>query len=583
MGNTNLTLTINGTVRTGYLGSSTVNVHRQLGKTGTCDFTLDVNDNSGYFPSPLDLVTVTESGYTFFAGFIDTVAAVLQDGHGNKFVYQVSCVDWMGICDQRVVFQHFLGNGLAPLSNVIQAVTDNFLDGEGIDWHTAVIPVMTVPELNYIGQTVTEVFNDLARISGCIWWIDVDKNLHFNVPNLSTHHSSLTTDDGRYRPGLKVTRNRGNYRNVEYVISDKPLYYSRDETVTATAGLGQTIFPTEFPIIGGQFGVRKPEIKVNGVLTPIKQLNVDPGAATDWYWSLDFKNVVSGGGAQAVGTVVEIFYCTDPLNVVLVKDDSKIAMLAGLNGLSGRIEVGVQVAGASVDDAVAIGSGEIDKYGEFPITIEFERDELPPDVGQLVSVTLPEFGVTAADMVVQQVTSQSIDGVNIGHGTSFRSTIQLTSGQEQQEAYVQWFQQFILRTKKGEPIVKYEVGTFALGIGVGATLVTGDNGCNPLIVKQTGPIGLVRAVALTAPSGDIFQCDILKANESPAVSIFAAGQYVEIPIGSTDLVEFDLSDLIGVLPETLTAGDVLVPNVIKPNGAGVTIAIQWAVGKGALG
>jgi hypothetical protein len=578
-GDSNLSLWINGTRRDEFLLRGTCQVQRLVNKSASASFTLEVDGSGGYLPAPGDRVVINDGGKTFFAGIIDEVDAVLLDSTAYSFTYSISCIDWMALCDRRLVFQVFAA-GLKPVS-VVQLTTDNFLSLEGIDWHFTPRPPGTLPELTYSGATVAEVFNDLTRLTGYQWTIDFQRRLLFTPPTSGTVFAgySIATDNGKYRPGLMVKRSVGNYRNVQYVRSDELLIGSRHDTITSLAG--QVDFLTQFPVS------TKPIVKVDGVAVVVKQLHVDADALSGWYWTLNFTNVTNQAIPPGAGHTIDIYYTTFISNVVESLNNTQIAARRAATGLSGRIEQLEEFKNVALADAEAIADGLLRKYGAgLPVDVTFENDEFPPDPSMLLNVDLPAFGISSAQYLVSGVRSTSLAGTDLGKGTSFRSQVSLTSGEEQQADYTQWFGELVRRTKQGEPIIKYQTATWAMAVGTDATLVTGDNGANPHIVRQAGQLAMIKAIAAHAPAGDVFRCDILRSagGVGTPTSIFVAGKYVEIPVGSTKLVTLDLVDTTGLVPIQFAADDVLTINVLLAHGSAITVTVQWAVlEKGPLG
>lgn len=472
-------ITIAGSDVTRYLGRGSCQVTRQVAQRSSCQFVLNVRDGSGFVPQVDDSVVITDDGVTFFGGLVDQVDGILQQSTADAFQYTVTCTDWGSVCDRRIVFKDYtpfaaLGLPFPVLfiDTVIADLVATGLSGEGITTTNVDSGALIGTNLAYHGQTVRQVLDNLSQVTGCQWYIDFDKDLHFK-PLASAEvfpGYQVRTDNKNYRGGIKVTTARANYRNVQYVRSDK-IADSTTVFEAQTAIAGQTRFLLDFAPI------TTPTVELNGVPVTVKTLAVDALLGVDWYWWPPTQLLGAPNGLLLAGDVVAATYSAYANNVVSSEDSAQIAERAAASGGSGRFEELEEVKGADHDESQSIANGLLRKYSAdgYPLTIVLVNDMPPPEPGMLMVVNLPEFGIpTDRNLLVQQVQSQSLDDEDLGRGVSFRSTITLVDGEEQQTTAVQWFTNLVERTQQGQPVTPGGVAAAPTDAAVAAAAGFGE-------------------------------------------------------------------------------------------------------------
>ncbi len=181
-------LFLSGIDRTQYLSSVDQTFQIQSQTIGRWTATFDLYDATGSFAPVLgQTVLVLDFGRRVFAGCITQVVTDRFLSTADSIAYHVTAVDKSGICDHRVITgkvypaKDIYGNP-ADVAGVILDIVANFLNGEGIT--TSGVPNdgslgALESDLNFNFPTVTNAFDQIATLTGTVWWIDSFCVLYF--------------------------------------------------------------------------------------------------------------------------------------------------------------------------------------------------------------------------------------------------------------------------------------------------------------------------------------------------------------------------------------------------------------------
>jgi hypothetical protein len=407
-------------------------------------------------------------------------------------------------------------------------------------------------------QAVTQALDTLATDAGCVWFIDVNGDLHFTpLGSLATCPISITETSKNWR-AMTVTATLLGYRNKQYVISNLnatpgqagaggPLL-TETYTLPQTAAVGLNL-PTgsivlNFPaalIVG---------VKVNGISQPVyigsQPFNFQkswwyfpspylyaPNPLNDTSSVFPFPPVTSP--YPNPGDVVEVTYIPEAGSQnVSVASGSPLRPAGPGTGTcgSGTYENVAQVKNISaIADLDAIAANLLAAYGTVPTQIQFETDVPGAAVGQALYPNIPRFSLDGTIRFLITNVSGTSQGANLGYGTGFRWVIQATTGADLGNS-TKWFERLIARTEYPLPLDQRDWPTFILAPGSGS-LSAGTVALNPFIVGRTGSIVEVVAVAGTPPTGQDLLIDIRSANLGG--SIFGQGGPIVVPDGNATL------------------------------------------------
>lgn len=209
-------IVINGTSRGGYLSPSSIRYSRpQLGSRGTADFVLNVADESGYEPlvgEDCALYDVTLS-VRVFGGSIEQVVKE-RLGLSNAYRYTVSCTGNERKCDKRIIKARVYQNQTAKA--IFLDILSKELSGEAFTSGT-IDDGATISKIIFDGHTVSQAFDELASLSGFIWYSDPDSVLFFHAREIVTAPFTLTGADIRQKGSLKITVQRSDFRDRQYL------------------------------------------------------------------------------------------------------------------------------------------------------------------------------------------------------------------------------------------------------------------------------------------------------------------------------------------------------------------------------
>ena len=427
-----IVLTIAGADKTALLVATSLAVSDELNARNTCAFTLD--DPAGtYRPAIGAVVTVVDGGTTYFAGTIEEVQEVAWAG-GTTQTLTVTCVDYTQLCDRHLVAREFTSQTL------VQIVTDLVtlaLPGEGITYSATGTPVVTIDKAIFNYQTVAECLNELTDLVACSWYVDYSKVLR--VIARTTNLAAFNITDGSPQflaDSLTMTKTRGQYRNRQYVRAGQDLTSSRVESFKGDGT--RKAFTLNFPV------AKVPTVTVNAVSKTVGIRGVDTGK--DWYWNGGDPIMSQDDGAAALTTSDTLAVTYQGFFPIIVQSQSEkeIADRKTVEGGTGLYETIADEPTINTDDlANAKAAGLLRRYGVIPTVLTYQTDTGGLKAGQLQTVTLTRYGISAAEYLLEKVDLRDLDG------TDLRYTVTALSG----EALGGWHEFFRKLVKGGRKFV----------------------------------------------------------------------------------------------------------------------------------
>lgn len=588
---------------------------------GRATLTLDmfVGDGSGYVPLVGQTIRVQDQGVTVFAGCIDTVAADWENSGVSPtvVVFHITALDKTSICDRRIVTQA-PGNPYLTGADVVGVILDictNYLNGEGIG--TGDLPpagslgalTANLP-LNYC--TVTDAFNQIATLSGTVWWIDFFSNLHFSsFSELPEAPFSLTESAGTFRNAIGYTSLSGNgvtggYANTIYVVTNLNVLPGSGTSGSGGSSPGASGVTENYTWEQGNQGinilpngseyltVNLPvgsviSMTVNGVPQTVLSFDqVDGQISTGpddfgWIYVPGYNQVTPTLYPIPTGAVIVIEYVpgntTNASSVTVGEALVPTDATGGTFGTcgSGTFELAVQVQNISTqDDLNAIATAELAKRGGIPQYITFETDKAGLFVGQALSVNLPTIGVGGylGAPIILMITeiSATAEAQPLEYGSLFHWDVTAISNQDPGN-WVTYFADLISMASNPQPVLQYEQATWVLapsGSLNGGTVTT-----NPAYVSRTGLVVDLIVGAGTAPVNQNLTLTVKDA--TLGITLATA----TIPAGSTEQVVKAVpssSQLYVYALDTLTIEatySVTGPNPVAASN--VTATLRWTM------
>ncbi len=394
----NLNLMISGTARHPVPG--TFSVSGRLGSRTVCSFTL-IDHPPGAITAEVgaEVVATDASANRIFAGTIDSISET-HDLTDSVRTIDVNCVDYSQIADRYLVagaLTHWTAG------EIIRGVVEGFWrDGsilEDIDTsNVADGPEIEKAVFNYLPSS--QVFDELAELTGYVWYIDYEKNLYFIDSTMNAAPFGLTTTGGQWRD-LKISSTRDMYRNIQYIRAGMAETEERTDTVTTTSADQKLM---EFPFPVGTASA----ITEGGVPKTLGVKGITEGK--DYYWTYNSKFVEA---AVAPGNGVAIALTYNGLFPILLteRDDTEVTARRAIEGGTGAYSAiyddpQINVRGMATAKALAL----LRRYGKIPRTVTFQTDGAGLRPGQLLSIEIPAYGLSG-NYLIESVNLNDYGGV----------------------------------------------------------------------------------------------------------------------------------------------------------------------------
>ncbi len=570
-------------------------------------------------------VRIVEQGATLFAGCMDTIAVDREMPFASGvpiITYHCTALDKSSICDHRIVQGAMYPSGM-DVAAVIQNIVATFLNGEGITLQ-GVPPVggvlgLLTANVTFNYDTVTDAFNQLATISGSVWWIDPYGVLYFSVEaNLPLAPWDVTESAPIYNiPGTPMVTDSlsggsatSGYRNKQYVVSNL-------NTVpgSGTSGPGGPTGTTEtYTFANGQPGIIS--IYILGVLTPVAftvnlpigsvlSITVDgfpqtfyelsnysgqtPSGPNDYLWvwtagNTGVNNTVSGvpGGATIVIEYIPgSANGTSSSGAVVGTAISPISPMGAKLGTcgSGIFEEAEQVQNVStIEDLNALAQAYLNQSGNIPQILQFGTNKPGLAVGQQLSVLLPTLGIygtttsVPVNMIITQITGTASTGP-LDFGSWFQWQVTAVNNFDPQN-WITYLSRLIQRTQNPLPVLQVETASFVLGAG--ASLAGGNSLTNPYVVKRTGLVSELLAASSSPPVGQNLVLTINRNGQFIAQIVMPAGtlpnQLVTYTVPSSNQLYLFKNDILSVNASYQPVG-----GGPYTNASSVTLNIVWSM------
>jgi hypothetical protein len=391
---------------TGYYQSQTLEIQDEINARSTARFgmvdvtaTLTLEDGA-----PIEIYDY--SGNLIFGGFINYPRRINPLGTDALF-FDIEAIDQHEIADRYLVAEAFVSQ---TAGYIVNTILTNYLSADGVIVGNIeagiTLDVAKFPRAN----TVAEVLDNLAEICGFVWYIDFDKKLYFQERNATVAGFNLV--DNSAILNINVRNDRSKYRNRQYIRggqtpTDSPI---TGESPTPKPDGTTRTFVTRYPI------AQAPTIYINSVAVPTNQIGINgvDGQVTplQWYWSYG-SNTITQDTTQAVlstsDTITIDYIGLIPL-LVVVEDSNAIAQRATIENLSGVYESLETLPNVNdKQQALDIANGKLRKYTVIPRELTYQTFTNGLSAGQLQTVTLSKYGISAAEFLIDRVTIRDLD------------------------------------------------------------------------------------------------------------------------------------------------------------------------------
>lgn len=575
--------------RTDYLKINTGRISREINGRARFSGTLEELER-GYRPVKGNILEIVEDGSTVFKGHIRRLVERAHPGT-EALQYDVEALDFNAIPARRLVTAEFPSG--TSLYNIVAAVNSQFLANENITLNNVGNPGPTIDEaLRFYYETAASVFNRLSTVTGYVWWVDFDKDLHFHPVAVSpaplAPFSLTWSSDNWY--DFEVESSDEDYRNRQWERTEGGLKRTLSESDTLQTG--QTTFQTQ-AVIREVLG-----ITINGVAKTFLRLDPYvpdpvPGSGADFYYYFDGQGVFALDYVPVAGHIEVVTYRgIFSASIVPANDLTEQAARAIAEDGSGiweAIEEQRSIGGSNALLALAIG--RLRQFGSDASKPRFKTDESGLEPGQYIDIDMTPVHETDDVFTIERVDYDWVAAGSLADQRDFfRHTVQCTSV-EPFGLPTGYFEKLAEMARIGPPDGEAgttdpaddQKGDYEKAIWhIRGDIVAGDNGTNHHEILRDGiPY---EAYASTydgeptgaSPAGDC-EIDITHVDQDTAVetSIFTVAsplQVLVIPVGSqrSDDPNFPSPALV------FRKRDFLRLNVITPAGASnVQISVKY--------
>lgn len=137
--------------------------------------------------------------------------------------------------DYSFLFERYLINRTWTSKTLLQIVTDVVTDMADFDITVTNVqtgPTIAAYEASYV--SATKILNDLAAISGYVWWVDKSQNLYFAPKNTTFAPFAIDDQTGMFDE-MEIEVSDDEYRNKVTVVRDDGSVRTRSDTAEITS------------------------------------------------------------------------------------------------------------------------------------------------------------------------------------------------------------------------------------------------------------------------------------------------------------------------------------------------------------
>ena len=347
-----------------------------------------------YRPSVGANVILQSSAVIIWGGTVERVQEWQETRLPTVLFQNIEIVSYAQLLDRYLVAKAYDNK---TLREIIDDISKDELKSVNLNIENVQAgPLIEKAVWNY--QNATEVFNDLARITGYTWWVGIgpsaNKVLYFVASGTTEAPFILNSRDQII--SLSVTRERSDYRNIQYVRAGNDITDSRVESF---AGDGENrTFTLAFPVS------EITAMTVDDVPVTFGIRGVEEEGTKDFYYQVNNTGVSQDLNSTALSSieVLEVIYRGFFPLLVIIQDDAEIASRVVIEGGDGRYQnVEEQQDINSAAGAYDYGRGILRQKGLIPETIQFNTRINGLASGQILTVELPWANLSAGYLITK--------------------------------------------------------------------------------------------------------------------------------------------------------------------------------------
>ena len=364
-------------------------------KTGA----LDVDDG-------LPIEIYNYSGSLIYGGFVFYPKRMNPIGTDAIF-YDIECVDQQCIADRYLVAESYANQ---TAGTIVRDLMNNYLIADGITEGTIQNGnVLAIAKFIRTG-TVTDALNQLADVSGYIWYIDFDKKLYFIERSADVAPFNIV--DNSPIVNINVRQDRSKYRNRQYLrggTTPTDTNITNESPSPKPDGVART-FLARYPIS------QKPTIYINGIAISSDQIGINgvDGTVTplQWYYQIGSNTITQDRNQTVLSTTdtITIDYIGLIPLLVVVEDSVAIAERATIENLSGVYEALETLPNVNdKQQALDIANGKLRQYTKANRELTYQTYTNGLSAGQLQTVDLTKYGISASQFLIDRITINDLN------------------------------------------------------------------------------------------------------------------------------------------------------------------------------
>jgi hypothetical protein len=410
-----LTLTIGGTnFLPQYLKDSAQIVEQIQNKGNT--LTMTIIQKTGQTAPAVGKEIIFKDGSRFlFGGFISQITPT-EYGTGQLIEHVIQASDYTYLLTNKSAQASY--SNVSLYSIVIDLLT-NVASGYGLSSSGVTNPGPTVTTVAFNHIPLRQCFEQLAKLTGYIWYIGYDKTVYFVDPATAAAAPETITDalSPNNHESLTISADLSQIRNDIIVLGGTQESSVYTQTITIVAGATDREWVLVYPVW------TMTSIKLNGGAQTFGT-DPDPEGTNYAMYNSDRGSVrLAAASTTPVGGDVLQFKFTYPIDVITEQQSApSIAAMIALEGGDGIHSYTIDDSSIlSTTQAIQQALQQLAAYANPILSGEFfTRTGLLSGgsffkAGQLLTVNSPTYGINSnTTYIIQQVTTTIEDGSSAG-------------------------------------------------------------------------------------------------------------------------------------------------------------------------
>jgi len=341
----------------------------------------------GEAPTEGQEVIISDGSTRLFAGIIDQVKLVSADLPRVK-EYSISASDYGYMLDRRLVVETYTN---MAADAIFLDIVSKYCPGFTTTGVQSGAPVIEKIVFDY--TPVTDAFKQLCDYIGWSWQVDYFKDLHFFNPSDEASPAPMTLEAGANFRNLRHDIDTQGLRNRVYVRGGTMLSDPWTYEVKADGTARAWVLPHKPHDLSMTVGG-------NPVTVGIEYVHDE----ADYDYMMNFQEKYVRCSTQtttpAAGTTMAFTYKYDIDVITMVEDIASQQAIAAVQGGDGVYEhVIVDDSLTTIDAAEAAGNADLREHANPRVRGSFETETEGWQTGQLLTIDLPDRGITGTFLV----------------------------------------------------------------------------------------------------------------------------------------------------------------------------------------